>query len=198
MAARQLLGRTYSTAPSTEALDRWIKAAADKRLKYSATLHPDHLSDLYVTLPTRDGTRKPYVPPSEGTPMGYGHHLVFFHPRTPERDLRPDGTDADFCPPEPFIRRMWAGGRMEWRKPLLIGAKATSVTTIDSVEKKGFEKGAPMVFVQQKIDMRNEGDEQPAVTEERTHVYLALGLNQRKFRNGAYSKQLALEQRSLY
>ncbi|TFY77170.1 hypothetical protein EWM64_g6842 [Hericium alpestre] len=167
--------RSYSTAPIHAELDRWI--AGKKELNLSATLHPDHLSDLYVTLPTRDGTRQPYEPPVEGAPLPYGHHLAFFHPRTPEKYLRPDGTDADFCPPEPFVRRMWAGGRIEWKKPLLIGGKATSSTTVRSVEKKGFERGSPMVFVKQENDMRNEGDSEPAVLEERTHVYLGLGVN---------------------
>ena len=170
------------TISATEALDLW--ASQKKRITLSETLHTDRVSDLYVTLPTRDGTRHPYKTPKNLEGLGFGHHLAFFHPRTPEKHLRPDGTDADFCPPEPFVRRMWAGGRMEWRKPLLIGGKATACMNVRSVVKKGFGDVIPMVFVNQGIEISNDGDEEHAILEERTHVYLALGVNQRKFREG--------------
>ncbi|THH17823.1 hypothetical protein EW146_g3078 [Bondarzewia mesenterica] len=174
--------RHYSAPPSwnVEALDRWI--SQEKQLVLSDRFHTEHLSDLYVTLPTRDGTRAPYVAPEEGARLGYGHHLAFFHPRTPEKDLRPDGTDADFCPPAPFVRRMWAGGKIEWRKPLIVGKKATSVSTVASVAKKGFEKGSPMVFVKQNMEVKHFGEDDIAVFEERSHVYLALGVDKRTTR----------------
>ncbi|OAX41936.1 hypothetical protein K503DRAFT_780264 [Rhizopogon vinicolor AM-OR11-026] len=140
------------------ALDAWI--ASPKSLVLTDTFHSTHLSDLYVTLPTRGGTRgRPPSPPVEGTPLGYGHHLVFFHPRNPEALLRTDGTGADFCPPEPFARRMWAGGTMTWNRDgeLKVGEKATAVSTVAKVEKKGFEVGKPMVFVNQRIQVTLEG-----------------------------------------
>ena len=144
--------RTYPThhrestaCPNTmreyRALDEWI--SSKKKLVIHDTLRPEHLSDLYVTLPTRDGSHRPVRYPEEGDRLQPGHHLVFFHPRNPESVLRVDGTDADFCPPEPFTRRMWAGGVMKWKKPLTLGTKVTSTSVIDSVEKKGFGKGKP-------------------------------------------------------
>jgi len=106
--------------------------------------------------------------------------------------LRPDGTEADFSPPEPFVRRMWAGGRIEWRKkPLVIGGKASARFSVGSVDKKGFGRveGAsaagtpvpPMVFVNQRIEIANEGEGESecAVVEERTHVYRTLGTYRR-------------------
>ena len=170
------------TMAAAEALDIW--ASQKKEITLSETLHTDRISDLYVTLPTRDGTRRPYKSPQNSEALGFGHHLAFFHPRTPEKHLRPDGTCADFCPPEPFVRRMWAGGRIEWRKSLIIGGKATARTNVRSVVKKGFGDAAPLVFVNQGIEISNEGDDKYAILEERTHVYLALGVNQRKFREG--------------
>ncbi|KAI0054121.1 hypothetical protein FA95DRAFT_1507760 [Auriscalpium vulgare] len=174
--------RKLSTSQKHTALDSWI--AQPKRLILHDTFHSEHLADLYITLPTRDGTRRPYEPPRIGTPLGHGHHLAFFHPRTPEAQLRPDGTDADFCPPPPFVRRMWAGGRIDWRRPLHIGGRATSTMSVAEVQKKGFEDDRPMVFVKQRVEVRNEGEEaaEAAVVEERTHVYLALQTQQRKFR----------------
>ncbi|KAH9043105.1 hypothetical protein EDB85DRAFT_2130844 [Lactarius pseudohatsudake] len=161
------------TIAATEALDLW--ASQKNSITLSETLHTDRVSDL-------DGTRHPYKSPKNSEALGFGHHLAFFHPRTPEKYLRPDGTDADFCPPEPFVRRMWAGGRMEWRKPLIIGGRATACMNVRSAVKKGFVDAVPMVFVNQGIEISNEGDEEYAILEERAHVYLALGVNQRRFR----------------
>ncbi|TFK92105.1 hypothetical protein K466DRAFT_514066 [Polyporus arcularius HHB13444] len=176
--------RHYSSPPSpaphlsaanVDALDRWINT--EKQLAFSDTLRPEHLADLYVTLPTRDGSRHPYEysPPREGEPLGYGHHLVFFHPRNAEKALRSDGTDADFCPPEPFTRRMWAGGRMVWKRPLCVGDRTAAVSTISAIDKKGFEPGTgmPMVFVKQKLEYRKLGGDEVCIEEERSHVYLA-------------------------
>ncbi|KAI0374944.1 hypothetical protein BV20DRAFT_961178 [Pilatotrama ljubarskyi] len=177
--------RHYSSPPppppalgvDLDSLDRWI--SADKHLTLDDTLRPEHLADLYITLPTRDGTLRAYTPPQEGAPLGYGHHLVFFHPRNPESALRSDGTDTDFCPPEPFTRRMWAGGRMEWKRPLCVGDRATALATIGAVSKKGFEKGTPMVFVSQKIEYRKRDGDEVCIEEERSHVYLAVAGNRR-------------------
>lgn len=181
--ASQVHRRHSSTvSPSAlAALDTWI--ASNKKLVIHDTLRAEHLSSLYATLPTRDGSRKSYVPPRDGDHLGYGHHLVFFHPRNPESALRSDGTDADFCPPEPFTRRMWAGGKIEWHKPLLIGSGATSVSTIRSIDKKGFEKASPKVFVKQHIQFSNTEGE-VCVEEERSHVYLSTPGNARTVRPG--------------
>ena len=156
------------------ALDAWI--ASPKSLVLTDTFDSTRLSDLHITLPTRDGVHgRPFAPPAEGTPLGYGHHLAFFHPRNPEALLRADGTDADFCPPEPFTRRMWASGTMTWHKAaaLKVGGKATAVSTVDKVEKKGFEVGKPMVFVKQRIRVTADGSSDHAIVEERAHVYQA-------------------------
>ncbi|KAL0581700.1 hypothetical protein V5O48_000282, partial [Marasmius crinis-equi] len=108
-------------------------------------------------------------------PLGYGHHLAFFHPLAPESELRSDGTENDFGPPEPFTRRMWAGGKMAWNPsiPLLVGEKTESTWWVDSVEKKGFDKGNPMLFVNKKIEYLMIGKAEPSVIEERMHVYLS-------------------------
>ncbi|KAI0035100.1 hypothetical protein K488DRAFT_76873 [Vararia minispora EC-137] len=172
--------RTIST-DSFPALDHWI--SQDKQLVLRDSYHPGHISDLYVTLPTRDGTRHAYVAPKIGDSLGFGHHLAFFHPRLPEVSLRPDGTDAHFCPPEPFIRRMWAGGRMEWHRPVRVGEDGCSIATVHSVEKKGFDRGTPMVFVKQYIEIKDHAQSPlPNIIEERTHVYLALGTSIRAVR----------------
>ncbi|KAJ7282101.1 hypothetical protein C8J57DRAFT_1299481 [Mycena rebaudengoi] len=149
----RLTMRTHAGLLHTQALDDWI--ASPKQMVLRDTFTLERLTDLYSTLPTRDGSRAPYQPPGMATPLPYGTHLAFFHPRTPESLLCPDGTDADFCPPEPFTRRMWAGGRMFWDNdnPLLSHKGASASSTIASVEKKGFDKGNPMIFVNQRIEV---------------------------------------------
>ncbi|PSR99441.1 hypothetical protein PHLCEN_2v4135 [Hermanssonia centrifuga] len=180
--ARRLLSTALSSSLNIEALNKWI--ASENKLTVPDTLRPEHLSSLYATLPTRDHA---HSPPTEGAPLGYGHHLVFFHPRNPESVLRWDGTDADFCPPEPFTRRMWASGKMTWkatgRGALRIGDSAVAVSEMGQVKKKGFEEGGlPMVFVKQMIKYMKRGSGQVALEEERSHVYLAAPANQRPTR----------------
>ncbi|KIK57787.1 hypothetical protein GYMLUDRAFT_45978 [Collybiopsis luxurians FD-317 M1] len=155
-----------------EDLDVWI--AQPKHFELSDTLHPERLSDLYITLPTRDGSRKPFHEPKRSHPLPPGFEIAYFHFRTPESELRPDGTDGEFCPPNPFSRRMWASGKMTWdpNNPLLIGERATATWTVDSVQKKGFDKGKPMLFVNKKIDFTMAGKSTPSLVEERVHVYL--------------------------
>jgi len=170
----QIHWRTISTSKKQheiDPLDQWIASPPTHTLTDS--LNVDHLSDLYITLPTRDGSRKPYQEPQPGTPLPFGHHLAFFHARKPESLLRIDGTDEEFSPPSPFSKRMWAGGKMTWdtSNPLIIGKRTKSVSTVMSAEKKGFEKGNPMVFVTQNIQFTQEGKQTPSVTEERAHVY---------------------------
>lgn len=167
--------RITTSSADIQALDKWI--ATPQRTQIHDTLSEGHISDLFVTIPTRDGTRAAFRRPRSGSPLSPGHHLVFFHPRHPEHALRPDGTEPDFCPPEPFTRRMWVGGKIRWNhdKPLVVGGKATATWEIENVAKKGFEKESPMVFVNQRIRYRMEGmpDSDVCVDEERSHVYLA-------------------------
>jgi len=166
--------RVYSTICSlnVDALNKWIQCPPTAALEDSFNI--ERLSDLYITLPTRNGTSRAYEAPQASSPLPYGHHLAFFHARTPEHLLRADGTDADISPPAPFLRRMWAGGKITWNPshPLLIGSKTTGFSSVGSAQKKGFETRQPMLFVTQNIDYVMEGTNQPSVREERAHVYL--------------------------
>ncbi|KAL1747572.1 hypothetical protein HDZ31DRAFT_61194 [Schizophyllum fasciatum] len=179
----------------SKSLAQWI--ASLKEAKYEDTFHTERLSDLFATLSTRDGTRKPYEAPQAGEPLPHGHHLTFFYPRSAEANLRPDGTDGSFCPPPPFVRRMWAGGSMSWDNahPLRVGDSASAVAVVDEdgVQLKGISvddlkktqdresqdsKGdAPvskssMIFVNQHIAYTGAGQKAPSVVERRSHVFL--------------------------
>ncbi|KAF8654170.1 hypothetical protein AX16_003699 [Volvariella volvacea WC 439] len=166
---------------NTKALDAWIKSPPQPLL-ISDTISAEHLSDLYITVPTRDGSHKPFQQPVSGQRLGYGHHLAFFHNRTPEHQLRSDGTGADFCPPHPFTRRMWAGGSFTWnnKNPLRVKDKGVAKARVVSVQKKGLEGGIPMAFVKMEYQFMKQGSTVPSLVEDRTHVYLAQGAEVRK------------------
>jgi hypothetical protein len=106
-------------------------------------LSVEHHSDqfrLIVTLPTRDGSRKPFREPQPGTPLPFSHHLAFFHARRPERLLRADGTDEDiYFTPATVLETNVGGGRKDNMecKPLIIGKPTKSISTVSSTEKKG-------------------------------------------------------------
>lgn len=50
---------------------------------------------------------------SAGPTVPLGHHLVYFNPSPCSSELLPDGTDALHSPGGPWVRRMWAGGKLQ-------------------------------------------------------------------------------------
>ena len=86
---------------------------------------------------------------AKGTPVPLGYHLVFFTPAALPGELGSDGTDVSYSPGEPFTRRMWAGGKIEWQKenPLRVGDEATETTKLVSAEPKMTRAGEEMIVV---------------------------------------------------
>jgi len=175
-------------AQEHEDLNQWIASPTHTVID---GLSIEHLSDLFVTLPTRDGTRVPHKMPKAGTPLPYGHHLAFFHTRKAEQHLRADGTDEDISPPPPFTKRMWAGGRVTWNvnNPLLVGRNTTATSTVAKVEQKGFEQGRPMIFVTQRIEFSQAGQNFPSITEERDHVYFHKAITPNRKREDVLNRE---------
>lgn len=175
--ARALIGTGhYSTVELSpgdiHALDKWI--THPPTLSLSDGLSLDHAQDLYATIPTRDGSHRAFEEPKIGDVLGYGHHLAFFHCKSPEKKLREDGTDEELSPPPPFSTRMWAGGKIKFdtENPLIIGTPARTAASLKHVLKKGFEKKKPLVFVTQEISFFKQGKSAPSIVEERQHVYI--------------------------
>jgi len=80
-----------------------------------------------------------------------GHHLVYFPPLIPDSNLLPDGTDPLHSPGPPFVRRMWAGGSLQFnfsqtRQFIANGMSVYMQEGISDVSIKGTE-GAEKVFV---------------------------------------------------
>ena len=96
--------------------------------------------------------------PLNGTPLPPSYHLAYFTPAVLPSDLGKDGTDISYSPAEPFTRRMWAGGQLEWEKgnPLRVGDKAIETTKLDSAMPKVTRAGQEMIVVGVEKTFENE------------------------------------------
>ena len=75
-------------------------------------------------------------------------HWLYFLPSYRLSEAGPDGhaKRGGFLPPVPLPRRMWAGSRIEWQKPIAIGDEVSRHSRIASVTPKSGRGGA-LVFV---------------------------------------------------
>ncbi len=164
-------------------LDSFITHTKELRNVEDDTIDISRVRQLYVTLPTRDGTfkssksslRLSFPNPAEprvGDFFGVGHSLILFPPLVLLKNLNSDGTDPTYNSPPPYTRRMWAGGEFDFHDPLehlglRIGDAVRSVITVPNIDVK---KGGAMVFVNQLRKLSTARG--LAVTEKRTHVFL--------------------------
>jgi 3-methylfumaryl-CoA hydratase len=75
-------------------------------------------------------------------------HWLYFTPLARQREIDTDGhaQRGGFLPPVPLPRRMWAGGRLEFRQPLKLGEAITRLSRIKDVSVKEGRSGS-LVFV---------------------------------------------------
>ncbi|CDO69526.1 hypothetical protein BN946_scf184785.g31 [Trametes cinnabarina] len=151
-----------SDASSVSALDRWIHA--DKELTLHDTIRPEHLADLYITLPTRDGTAAGHSSCAAAGGRAAGlpaDHLVFLPPPEPRAAhcARTDGHRRSARP----SRSCGACGR------------AAAWNGSGSWIREGDADG----FVSQKIEYSKRDSDVVCIEEERSHVYLAVAGNKR-------------------
>ncbi|HUD30253.1 MAG TPA: MaoC family dehydratase N-terminal domain-containing protein [Novosphingobium sp.] len=97
-------------------------------------------------------------------------HWLHFWDVKPPSGLGVDGHPAKggFLPPVALPRRMWAGGRLAFHRPLLLGQAVTRTSTITAVTEKTGRSGT-LVFVTVRHDL--DGGEGLAVSEEQDLVY---------------------------
>ena len=95
-------------------------------------------------------------------------HWLYFLPRDRQSDLAPDGLArrGGFLPAVPLPRRMWAGDRFEFHRPLHVGETVTRTSKILDVRHKEGRSG-PLVFVRVRHEI---GD---ALVEEHEIAYRA-------------------------
>ncbi len=86
--------------------------------------------------------------PGEGEPLPPLWHWLGFLPCDRASDLGEDGhaRRGGFLPPVPLPRRMWAGSRFEFARPLRVGVPVGRRSTVESVDLKQGRSGA-LVFV---------------------------------------------------
>jgi 3-methylfumaryl-CoA hydratase len=104
--------------------------------------------------------------PQPGDPLPPLWHWLYFLPFARQSELGPDGHPkrGGFLPPVELPRRMWAGGRVEFHRPLRVGESLTRTSRIVDVKfREGRSGRLVFVLVQHQI-----GD---ALTEEHDIVY---------------------------
>ena len=119
---------------------------------------------LAATLDRNDPEPKP------GDALPPGWHWLFFLEAKPASELGPDGHPkrGGFLPPVELPRRMWAGGRIEFLRPLRIGDAIRRDSEIISVEPKRGRSG-DLVFVTVRHTVSTHGE--TALREEHDIVY---------------------------
>jgi 3-methylfumaryl-CoA hydratase len=75
-------------------------------------------------------------------------HWLLFHPLTRQSALDADGHTrrGGFLPPIPLPRRMWAGSRLDFHRPLRVGEQVSRISHIASIQSKQGRGGA-LVFI---------------------------------------------------
>ncbi len=113
-------------------------------------------------------------PPRAGDAAPPLAHWLYFLPAYRQSQAGPDGHAArgEFLPPVPLPRRMWAGSRLEFMRPLVVGERITRTSRIVDVSSKHGRSG-PLVFVTVRHEVRDAGG--PVLTDEHDIVYRGEG-----------------------
>jgi len=108
--------------------------------------------------------------PPRGSELPPLWHWLYFTPLARHSEIGEDGHPkrGGFLPPVPLPRRMWAGGRLEFHHPLLVGDEIRRDSTIADVNIKTGRSGS-LVFVTVRHEIRNA--QGLAVSEEHDIVY---------------------------
>lgn len=140
-------------------LSRWIGREEQTR----DTIRPEPANLMEMTM-----DRDPVLKPGDALPPLW-HWMYFLH-AAKMSDLGRDGHPAlgGFLPPVDLPRRMWAGGRLGFSRPLEIGAEATRTSVIQDVRLKQGRTGA-LCFVTVRHTVTSGGQE--AFWEEHDIVY---------------------------
>jgi 3-methylfumaryl-CoA hydratase len=149
------------TAPlDTETLRSWVGRTETR----ADVIDARPVSLLSATLDRDDPV------PRRGDVLPPLWHWLYFLPSYRQSEVGPDGhaKRGGFLPPVPLPRRMWAGSRLEWLKPIAIGDEVSRHSRIVSVTPKSGRSGA-LVFVVVRHELSTAAG--LALTEEHDIVY---------------------------
>jgi 3-methylfumaryl-CoA hydratase len=127
---------------ATSALDLdALKTHVGRKQAASDVLHPGPANLLRLAL----GRPEPEL--RDGDPLPPAWLALYFLPRFAMADLRPDGSsrDAGVVPPMPLPRRMFAGERVRFHRPLRLGQSVRRETTLADLSMKSGGTGT-LVF----------------------------------------------------
>lgn len=129
---------------------------------------PAPIAALAATL---DHTEYPVEPGAALPPLW---HWLYFLPLARQSELGSDGHPArgGFLPPVDLPRRMWAGSRLAFGRPLVIGERVHRQSTITDVRHKQGRSG-DLVFVSVRHELAGHGG--GAIVEDQQIVYRAAG-----------------------
>ena len=116
----------------------WLGRTEERRDTVTAT----PVAALAATLDRDDPA------PGAGTTLPPLWHWLYFLPLAKQSEIGADGHPrrGGFLPPVELPRRMWAGGRLSFLKPLRVGDAMTRTSRIASIASKQARSG-PLVFV---------------------------------------------------
>jgi 3-methylfumaryl-CoA hydratase len=80
---------------------------------------------------------------TDGSELSLCSHWAYFSPVVQTSDLTVQGypRDESFMPPIELASRLWLGGRLEFKEPLVTGTPADRFSTIIKAEEKESERG---------------------------------------------------------
>lgn len=107
--------------------------------------HTTHAEDVVTERLVGDfrATLSPHLNEQGGDIAPLGVHWCLFPTREPISGLGADRASGQYphLPPPPLPRRMWAGGEVEFVKPLRIGDKVRRTTVISDIQHKNGRTG---------------------------------------------------------
>jgi 3-methylfumaryl-CoA hydratase len=127
------------------AASRW-NAWIGKRRRTADMIDPLRASAMAATLEATPA--KPGKSPTPGDPLPPLWHWAYFWEVAGASALGPDGHAArgEFLPPVELPRRMWAGSRVRFLRPLPVGVTAERISAVEMIEEKQGRSGA-LAFV---------------------------------------------------
>jgi 3-methylfumaryl-CoA hydratase len=153
-------GRAAAPALDAESL----RAHVGRRLDSTDVITAGPANLLRITL----GRDEPELRDGDALPPGW--QCLYFLPRIRPEGLRPDGAPADtgVVPAMPLPRRMFAGERVRFHRPVKIGQTLTRETELTDISVKA---GATGTLVFATVANRISGPDGLAIEEERQTVF---------------------------